>query len=57
MRLGQGRENAKDYLRLNPALADEIEMAVRHQVMSGDVPLPVDTTTEDEGPGLSEDEV
>ncbi len=55
MRLGQGRENAKDYLRLNPALSEEVEMAVRHQVMSGDIPLPVDTT-EDEGPGLAEDE-
>jgi len=56
MRLGQGRENAKDYLRLNPSLAEEIEMAVRHQVMSGDVPLPIDTA-DDEGPGLSEEEV
>jgi recombination protein RecA len=56
MRLGQGRENAKDYLRLNPSLAEEIEMAVRHQVMSGDIPLPIDTS-EDEGTGSSEDEV
>src|SRR5512134_1138538 len=31
VRLGQGRENAKDYLRQNPNLADEIELAVRHQ--------------------------
>jgi recombination protein RecA len=56
MRLGQGRENAKDYLRLNPSLAEEIEMAVRHQVMSGDIPLPINTA-EDEGPGLPEEEV
>jgi recombination protein RecA len=55
MRLGQGRENAKDYLRLNPALAEEIEMAVRHQVMSGDMPLPIETS-DDESPGLAEDE-
>jgi recombination protein RecA len=27
--LGQGRENAKQYLRENPALAYEIEMAIR----------------------------
>lgn len=56
MRLGQGRENAKDYLRLNPSLSEEIEMAVRHQVMSGDVPLPIDTS-DDEGTNSSEDEV
>jgi recombination protein RecA len=27
--LGQGRENAKQFLRENPALAYEIEMAIR----------------------------
>ena len=39
LRLGQGRENAKDFLREHPDLADEIEMAVRERAMSGDVPL------------------
>ena len=29
LRLGQGRENSKAYLRENPSLADEIERAVR----------------------------
>ncbi|WP_321339433.1 recombinase RecA [Breoghania sp.] len=28
-RLGQGRENAKNFLRENPAVADEIELAIR----------------------------
>ncbi|GGE84580.1 hypothetical protein GCM10007285_10220 [Stappia taiwanensis] len=28
-RLGQGRENAKQFLRDNPAVAEEIELAVR----------------------------
>jgi len=28
-RIGQGRENAKNFLRANPALADEIERAIR----------------------------
>ncbi|SUB01693.1 Recombinase A [Pannonibacter phragmitetus] len=28
-RLGQGRENAKQFLRENPAVADEIELAIR----------------------------
>src|SRR5512139_6954 len=39
LRLGQGRENAKDFLREHPDLADEIEMAVRERAMTGDVPL------------------
>jgi recombination protein RecA len=41
IRLGQGRENAKDYLRQNPGLMDEIEMSVRQQALSGEMPLPV----------------
>ena len=50
LRLGQGRENSKDYLRQNPELAEEIEMAVRHQAMSGDMPLPIGLPDdEDEG--------
>lgn len=40
LRLGQGRENAKDYLRQNPSLANEIELAVRQQALSGELPLP-----------------
>jgi recombination protein RecA len=40
VRLGQGRENSKDYLRSNPDLADEIELAVRQQAQSGAMPLP-----------------
>jgi len=40
VRLGQGRENAKDYLRQNALLAAEIEAAVRQQAASGDIPLP-----------------
>jgi recombination protein RecA len=28
-RIGQGRENAKAFLRANPAMADEIETAIR----------------------------
>jgi recombination protein RecA len=55
LRLGQGRENAKDYLRLNPALADEIELAVRHQAMSGELLLPLNDA-EDEDSGILDDE-
>jgi recombination protein RecA len=39
LRLGQGRENAKDYLRQNPALCKEIETAVRQRAMGGEIPL------------------
>jgi recombination protein RecA len=54
LRLGQGRESAKDFLRQNSDLAEEIEIAVRQQAMSGELPLPV-SSGEDEG-GLSEEE-
>lgn len=47
LRLGQGRENAKEYLRQNPGLAEEIELAVRQQAMSGEVMLPLDGVNED----------
>jgi recombination protein RecA len=49
VRLGQGRENAKDYIKQNPDLAEEIELAVRQQALSGDLPLPL-------GGGLGEAE-
>ena len=45
-RIGQGRENAKEYLRGNPDLAGEIDLAIRHKAASergsllGDVDLP-----------------
>jgi len=41
VRLGQGRENAKEFLRQNHDLADEIELAIRQQAMSGDITLPL----------------
>jgi len=36
LRLGQGRENAKDYLRQNLDLANEIDIAVRERAVSGE---------------------
>jgi recombination protein RecA len=50
-RLGQGRENAKDYLRGNPEVADEIERLIR-QSSSGSIPLNLavgDGIVEEEG--------
>jgi recombination protein RecA len=39
LRLGQGRENAKDYLRAHSELASEIEMAVRERAASGETAI------------------
>lgn len=55
LRLGQGRENAKDFLNQNPDLAEEIELAVRQQALSGVLPLPY--SSDDESSGLSDDEM
>src|SRR5512133_533049 len=41
IRLGQGRENAKEFLQQNIELCGEIDMAVRQRAMSGEMPLPL----------------
>ncbi len=46
-RLGQGRENAKQFLNENPALADEIERLIRAQSVTNPVAVPA--AEEDEG--------
>ncbi len=46
-RLGQGRENAKQFLNENPALADEIERLIRAQAMATPVTT-IPTAEEDE---------
>jgi len=48
VRLGQGRENAKEFLRQNPALSNEIEAAVRQRAMGGDIPLTLSPAGGDE---------
>jgi recombination protein RecA len=50
IRLGQGRENAKDFLRQNPDLASEVELAIRQQALSGVVPLPSGGVEDEGGP-------
>ena len=47
-RLGQGRENSKEFLRQNPALADEIEAIIRQRAAGGDVGLPLTTAAASE---------
>jgi recombination protein RecA len=53
-RLGQGRENAKQFLNENPALADEIERLIRAQAMTVPVVVPSADDVE-EGDGLFEE--
>jgi recombination protein RecA len=54
IRLGQGRENAKDFLRQHRDLSDEIELAIREQALSGALPLPFGS--EGDEPGLDDSE-
>lgn len=42
LKLGQGRENVKEFLREHPDLAEEIELAIRQQTLSGDTPFPLE---------------
>ena len=43
--LAQGRENAKQYLREHPDVADQVEAAVRQHLALGVAPLPTDGDT------------
>ena len=43
VRLGQGRENSKEFLRQNPELANEIETVIRQRASGGEVPIPLVT--------------
>ena len=54
VRLGQGRENAKEFLRQNPDLANEIELAIRQRAMGGE--LPIALTGQAEAAGDDEEE-
>jgi len=57
LRLGQGRENAKDYLRGNAILSAEIESAVRQQASSGEVPAAFTPSGGSDEGGLEEEEM
>jgi recombination protein RecA len=57
LRLGQGRENAKDFLRSNLDLMAEIEGVIRQKSMTGEIVLPLDMGPEvAEAPGGNEEE-
>jgi recombination protein RecA len=56
VRIGQGRENAKEFLRQNPDLANEIEMLIRQKALGGELVLPLDMGTETDVPAVSTEE-
>ena len=47
-RIGQGRENVKEFLRKNPQLADELEARIRETAMGKLVVLPANTEEPEE---------
>ncbi len=50
-RIGQGRENAKQFLRDNPALAAKIEAAIRQNAgLIADKIIPTGTPEDEDGP-------
>lgn len=55
IRLGQGRENAKEFLRQNPEMAHEIEQAVRDQALGSNAPIPLVSSEGDGGDFASEE--
>ncbi len=46
IRIGQGRENAKEYLRGNLDMMNEIEGIIRQKALSGEIALPLDLGAE-----------
>jgi recombination protein RecA len=55
-RLGQGRENSKEFLRQNPDLADEIEMVIRQRAGGGELTIPLVTGAGDDAGGEASEE-
>ena len=55
IRIGHGRENAKDYLRSNPDLMNEIDGVIRQKALSGEIALPLEIGGSDDGGGGSEE--
>ncbi len=56
VRIGQGRENAKDYLRQNLDLAGEIEGVIRAKALGGELVLPIDMGGDESSGGGNEEE-
>ena len=56
IRLGQGRENAKEFLRQNPELSNEIEMAIRQRTMDADIGILGMYSEDDESGAVGDNE-
>ncbi len=54
IRIGQGRENSKEFLRQNPDLANEIEAIIRKKALGGELVLPIDIGGSDDSGGGDE---
>jgi recombination protein RecA len=48
-RIGQGRENAKQYLKEHPDLAAQIEQAIREQILSNREAMKFGASSDEEG--------
>ena len=55
-RLGQGRENSKEFLRQNPELANEIELVIRQRATGGEIAIPLVTGGGDASVGEASEE-
>ncbi len=55
-RLGQGRENSKEFLRQNPDLSAEIEQVIRQRASGGEVAIPLVTGGGDDSGGEAAEE-
>jgi recombination protein RecA len=53
IRLGQGRENAKEYLRQNLDLMGEIDTVIRQKALSGEIALPLEITGDESDGGVT----
>ncbi|MEO8355370.1 MAG: recombinase RecA [Chloroflexota bacterium] len=56
IRVGQGRENAKEFLRQNPELMNEIDAVIRQKALSGEIALPLEIGVEDSTARSSDEE-
>lgn len=55
IRLGQGRENSKEFLKQNPEISDEIEAAVRQMALEGIPVMGADDEGDDDNEIMDEE--
>ncbi len=51
IRIGQGRENSKEFLRNNPDLMNEIDGVIRQKALSGEIAVPLEIGGDDSDGG------